>query len=185
MSFLHFLRIPGHVAVAQPADALTETERRLLAQLEALPPDVAAHVAGFGYILTRVAYADLDVSSAETEAMRDAVAQFGDLSPQLASTVVEIAVSQARRLGGTEDFLVTRRFREISTTEQRDRLLHALFAVASPGDETISFEENNVIREVAEELGYTLPELNVVRRAYADRMTAVQRVRELGQAAGA
>lgn len=179
MSFLHFLQPGATRPLLQPGDLPTASEQRIAAQLSALPAEQAAHVAAYGYILTRVALADLAVSAAETAAMERAVSEFGGLPAELAVTVVAIAVGQASRLNGTEDFLVTRRFRELTTLEERERLLHALFAVAAPGDDTISFEEGNVIREVADELGFSLAELNVVRRTFADRMTAVRRVHEV------
>jgi hypothetical protein len=50
-----------------------------------------------------------------------------------------------------------------------------MFAVATANGDTISAEENATIRQVADELGFTLAELNVVRRRYADRLSALQR----------
>ena len=41
--------------------------------------------------------------------------------------MVQIAKSQAVLFGATEDFLVTRQFRVMSTPEQREELLHCSF----------------------------------------------------------
>ena len=54
-------------------------------------------------------------------------------------------------------------------------------AVAAPGGDTISFEENKAIREISDELGFTLSELNEVRRGYAERMEVVQMARAAGE----
>jgi len=153
----------------------TETIRRIVARLEALPPDQAAIVGGFAYVLGRTAYADLHVSDDETAEMERILRDWSGLDEALAVLVVEIAHRQATLEGATEDFLVTRRFREISTPEQREQLLHCMFAVATAAGDTISAEENATIRQVADELGFTLAELNVVRRRYADRLSALQR----------
>ncbi|HET7677079.1 MAG TPA: TerB family tellurite resistance protein [Candidatus Limnocylindrales bacterium] len=153
----------------------TETIRRIVGSLEAMPPERAAYVAGFAYVLARVAYADLHISEQETAEMERIVADFGGLPEPLAVLVVEIAKTQARLEGATEDYLVTRRFREVSSAEQRERVLHCLYAVASAAGDTVSAEETAEIRQIASELGFTLPELNVIRRHYADRLAALQR----------
>jgi uncharacterized tellurite resistance protein B-like protein len=152
----------------------TETIRAIVARLEALPPDRAAIVGGFAYVLGRIAYADLEISAAETAEMERILRDWSGLDDALAVLVVEIARRQAALEGATEDYLVTRRFREVSTVEEREQLLHCMFAVATAAGDTISAEENATIRQVADELGFTLAELNVVRRQYAERLSALQ-----------
>lgn len=173
MAFLRFLR-PS--APSRPdASAETATVRQIVARLEQLPPERAAFLAGFAYILSRVAYADLHISPDETVEIERIVREWGGLDEALAVLVVEIARTQARLEGGTEDFLVTRRFRDVSTLEERHHLLDCLFAVASAAGDTISAEESAEIRQISDELGFTLPELNVFRRQYADRLAALRR----------
>jgi tellurite resistance protein len=140
-----------------------------------LPPERAAFLAGFAYVLSRVAYADLNISPDETAEIERIVREWGGLDEALTVLVVEIARTQARLEGGTEDFLVTRRFRDVSTPEERHHLLDCLFAVASAGGDTISAEESAEIRQISDELGFTLAELNVFRRQYADRLAALRR----------
>ncbi|MFI5254006.1 MAG: TerB family tellurite resistance protein [Candidatus Limnocylindrales bacterium] len=152
----------------------TQTIRAIVARLEALPPDRAAIVGGFAYVLGRIAYADLEISAAETAEMERILRDWSGLDEALAVLVVEIARHQAVAEGATEDYLVTRRFREASTPDERQQLLHCMFAVATAAGDTISAEENATIRQVADELGFTLAELNVVRRQYADRLSALQ-----------
>jgi uncharacterized tellurite resistance protein B-like protein len=182
MSFMRFLH-PDHPAAARASSAAeTATVRRIVGQLEALPPDRAAFIAGFAYILARVANADLDISDAEAAEIEQLVMAQGGLSEAEAVLVVGIARTQARLEGATEDFLVTRRWAEVSTLDERQQLLGCLFAVALAGDDTISAEENAEIRQISDELGFTLAELNEVRGAYAGRMSAVATVaRAAGQ----
>lgn len=173
MSFLRFLR-PNAAGERRTEAAETATIRRIVAELEAMEPERAAYLAAFAYVLSRAAYADLRISEEETREMERIVAEWGRLPEPLAVLAVEIAKSQQRTEGGTEDYLVTRRFRELSTVEQRTDLLHCLFAVASAAGDTISAEENAEIRQIADELGFTLQELNEVRVRYADRLAALR-----------
>lgn len=173
MAFHRFVH-PGLVSRPTAPDEDTETVRRIVAHLEALPPERAAHLAAFGYILVRVIDADATADASEIHELEDLVADFGDVPESVAIVVAEIARSQSRLVGGTEDFLVTRRFREVSTPEERECLLHCLFAVATPGDRAISAAQNAEIHEIADELGFTLAELNEVRRTYADRLSVTR-----------
>ena len=178
--FLHPALAPRPGA---PIDGDTEAVRRIVTQLESLPPEQAAHLAGFAYILARVVAADREADAAEVHELESLVADFGGVPEALAVVVAEIARSESRLLGATEDYLVTRRFREVSTADERTRLLHCLFAVATPGDRAISAAQTAEIHEIADELGFTLDELNEVRRGYADRLAAVRYTREAARGA--
>lgn len=139
---------------AASAAADTETVRKIVARLEAMPPERARHVAAFAYVLSRVAHADLDVSPEESERMERIVQRLGHLPEDQAVLVVEIAKAQNRLLGGTEDFLVTREFAAIATPEERRELLEALFEVAA-ADGSISSQEEGRIKQIASELQFS------------------------------
>jgi uncharacterized tellurite resistance protein B-like protein len=178
VSLLRFLRpdLPGVAGPSTPAGE-TAAIRAISARLEAMDPHRAAFLAGFAYLLGRVAHADLHISPDETAEMERIVREWGGLEESTAVLVVEIAKTQARLEGATQDYLVTRRFAEISSPEEREQVMHSLFAVASAAGDTISAHESHVIRQIAETLGYTLAELNVIRRRYADRLSALRRER--------
>ncbi|HXR27694.1 MAG TPA: TerB family tellurite resistance protein [Candidatus Baltobacteraceae bacterium] len=186
MSFLHFLQHDpsGATQAARPSwDAGTadpETVRRIAGRLSELDPQRAAFLAGVGYCLARVVAADLAVTDAERAEMVNQVEAFAGVPAQEAQLIVDLAVHEAMAGAGTDDFYVTQRVRALATPEQLEALLHCLFAVAAPGDETISFEENRAIREISDELGFTMAELNAVRRTFADKMAVVR----MAQAAG-
>ena len=78
--------------------------------------------------------------------------QLGHLPEDQAILVVQIAKSQNQLFGGTENFLVTREFRDMASREQRLELLDCLFAV-SAADDSISTVEENQIRQISSELG--------------------------------
>ena len=172
MSLLRFLGI----AKTDPAPAAGETRtvREIAAKLERLPPETARFLAGFAYVLARVANADLVIAEAEAEEIRRTVRLLAGLSTDEADLVVEIAKSQARLLGGTENYVVTREFRRASTPLQRAQLLECLYAVTA-ADGTISSAESREIANVAEELGFTRAEANALRTRYRDKLAEFQR----------
>jgi uncharacterized tellurite resistance protein B-like protein len=152
----------------------TETVRRIASQLERIEPDKAKYLASFAYVLARLAHADLDIDATETAEMERSVKALASLSDAEAALVVQIAVSQARNLGGTENYMVTREFRQTSTREQRGALLQCLYAVAA-ADGTISGVESSEIVSIADELGFTRAEANSLRGAYRDKLAEFQR----------
>lgn len=179
MSFIHFLQHDPTGASQAPRPkvggaAEPETVRRIAGRLSELDPLRAAFLAGVGYCLARVVAANLEVTDAERAEMVNQVEAFAAVPAEEAQLIVDLAVHEAMAGAGTDDFYVTQRVRALATPEELEHLLHCLFAVAAPGDETISFEENRTIREISDELGFTMSELNVVRRTYADRMAVVR-----------
>jgi len=152
----------------------TETVRRIARQLENIEPDKARYLAAFAYVLARIAHADLHIDETETAAMEGIVRELAHLSEAEAALVVQIAQSQARLLGGTENYVVTRQFRDVSTREQRAELLECLYAVAA-ADGSISTQESAEIVAIAEELGFTRAEANSLRGAYREKLAEFQR----------
>lgn len=162
MTILGWLRSAASNA-APHAD--TDTVRRIMAELERLDPADARFLAAFAYVMGRVANADLDISSAETDRMVALIENVVQLPAEQALLVVEIAKRQNRLFGGTEDFLVTRELRDIATDEQRSRLLDCLFAVAA-ADGVVSAAEEDEIRKISIELGFEHAEYIQARLKY-------------------
>jgi uncharacterized tellurite resistance protein B-like protein len=158
----------------------TATVRRIVARLEALPPERARFLAGFAYVMSRAAEADFDISDTETRAMEKYVVELGGIDEAQAVLVVQMAKLQARTQGQTEDFVVTREFAELATEEQKLALLRCCFAV-SAADESISAVEASVVNEIARELDVSREQLNAVREEFHDRISAIQALRQLNQ----
>ncbi len=163
MSILKYLGL--QVAAPAPAGGQTETVRRITDALDALDPERARYIAGFAYVLSRVARADLKVSVEETRAMERIVAEHGGLPEEQAIIVVQIAKTQNQLFGGTENFLVTREFGRATTQEQKLALLDCLFAVAA-AEGRISAAEDNEIRQISDELGLDRRDFVAVRYAH-------------------
>ena len=70
-----------------------------------------------------------------------------------------MAKLQVKTVGGTEDYVVTREFRNLASEAQRLDVLRACFAI-SAANGTISAEENVVVNEIARELDLDPADVN-------------------------
>jgi uncharacterized tellurite resistance protein B-like protein len=187
MTFRKFLPGSGRAPAAPGAelDARdTETVRRIAGQLDALPVERARFLAAFAYILTRAAAADLDISHAELRAIERLVAEHGGLPEAQAVLVAQIAHHQSLLSSGTEDYLVTRQFRELASQADRLALLRCCYLVGA-ADDTITAQESDTLQQIAKELDLDRDAVNVIRNEFAPKLAAIQRMLHLrGGAAG-
>ncbi|MBP6875805.1 MAG: TerB family tellurite resistance protein [Candidatus Eisenbacteria bacterium] len=163
MSWMDRFRAAG--GTEHDAGPMSATVRGIVKELDALEPQEARFVAAFAYILGRAAASDLTIDEAEIRVMENLVGRLGHLPEELARLVVRIVKHRSSLFGATEDFVVTREFREISTVSQRVELLHCLFAV-SAADRSISVAEEETIRRIATELGFGHAEYIEARSRY-------------------
>jgi tellurite resistance protein len=163
---------------AAAANGDTATVRRIVARLEALPPERGRLVASAAYTLARAANADLDISAEEMAVIEDALRTNGALDEATAVLVAEMAKLQARTVGGTEDYVVTREFAALATEQQRTDVLRACFVVAAANG-SISAEESAVVNQIANELHLDPETLNRVREDFHEVLSSVQAVRRL------
>jgi uncharacterized tellurite resistance protein B-like protein len=154
------------------ADALDE----VVARLEQLEPVRARYLAGFAYLLGRVARADLDVSDDERRAMERLVVEHGQIAPDLAAVVVALAQRSNDLFGGTANLPVAREFAEVAAYPERLALLRCLFAV-SAADEGITTVEDNEIRQVSRELHVEHADFIAIRGEYRTHLTVLRRER--------
>jgi uncharacterized tellurite resistance protein B-like protein len=170
-SFLsHILSSPR---APESATGDTETVRRIVHELESMDPARARMIAAFAFVLARVANADMSISPEETHRMEQVVVEYGNLPEEQAVLAVQIAKSQQRLSGGTENFLVTRELNEITDRAEKEKILHCLFAVSAADDE-ITLAEENVIRKIATELGFSHRDFSAVRSSYNDKRTVLK-----------
>lgn len=153
----------------------TLTVRKVVEALDQLDPERARFVAAFGYILGRVAHADLKIGPEETAAMERLVMQHAQLPAEQAIIVVQTAKTHNQLFGGTENFLVTREFHRMATREQKMALLDCAFAVAA-AEGLISGAEDNEIRQIASELRLDHPDFIAVRSRWKDRLAVMQKL---------
>jgi uncharacterized tellurite resistance protein B-like protein len=186
MALRRFLGLDAQAdPVTAPRDSSeTATVRRIVAELEALEPEQRRYLAGFAYVLSRAAHADLHITDAETRLMEEIVSKIGHLPAAQAVLVVEIAKHQTQLYGATEDYLVTREWAKNASEEQRMALVEACFAVVA-ADHTITAEEYAELTQIAGELDLSRPQLNTIRREYSEHLAAIQRMRRAAPDRGA
>jgi len=181
MGWQKFLGMPPAPAGAASATggptaddaADTETVRRIVNRLEAMPRDRARFLAAFAYILTRAAAADMEISEAEERAIERLVAEHGSLPESHAVLVAQMARSQSLLYGGTEDYLVTRQFKTLSTDEDRLALLRCCYLVGAADDE-ISVDESDPLQEIAKELDVPREAINAIRNEFASKLSTIK-----------
>ena len=171
MSILKFLGLKG-----QPDDPTgdTETVRRIAQELDRLDPAQARYIAAFAFLLSRVAHSDLEISGTETNMMERIVTEIGGVPPEQAVIVVQIAKTQNRLFGATENYLVSREFENIATREQKMALLECLFAV-SASDESVSVVEDREIRQIASELKLDHKDFIKVRSTFREHLAVLKK----------
>ena len=147
--------------------------RETLDALDHLEPGRARHLAAFAYLLGRVAHADQHVSPEETQAMEALVREQGQLSPDQAAVVVQLAKTSHLLFAGTANFLVAREFAQLAAYEQKLALMRCLFAV-SASDDSISVAEEGEIHRIAKELKIDQPDLVRLRVEYRKHLPGLR-----------
>ena len=156
-----------------PSARETDGVDRVEAALEGVDPARARYLACFAYILTRSARADHEVTDGEAREMERILVSHERLTAEQAATLISLARKEALRSGGTEDFIITREFKQLATREQKLALLDALFAVSAV-DESILTVEDNEIRRVASELALEHADFIAVRARHRASLAVMQ-----------
>jgi uncharacterized tellurite resistance protein B-like protein len=175
---------PETTVVERPAPTVpdpagdTATVRRIVAKLESMPPEQARLIASAAYTLARAANADLDISDEETAAIERELQSSEAIDEATAVLVTEMAKLQAKTVGGTEDYVVTREFKKLADDAQRVAIVRACFAVMAANG-TISAEETGTINEIADELDIDADVLRSIRAEYHEKFSSVQQVRRV------
>ena len=175
---------PETTVVERPAPTVpdpagdTATVRRIVAKLESMPPEQARLIASAAYTLARAANADLEISDDETAAIERELQTTEALDEATAVLVTEMAKLQAKTVGGTEDYLVTREFKALADDAQRIAIVRACYAVMAANG-TISAEETGTINEIADELDIDEEVLRSIRVEYHEKFSSVQQVRRV------
>lgn len=161
---------------SEDAPSGTRSLREIVDRLDDMDPEHARYVAGFAYILGRVAHVEEGISGEETAAMERLVREVGGLPEEEAILVVRMAKTHNQLFGGTENFLVTREFADAADREQKEALLDCLYAV-SAADESVSSVEDTEIRKIAAELGLEHRDVIRARSRYREYLDVLKRGR--------
>ena len=173
MSILEFLGLGPKGPRRDAASAQHAGVEKIVARLNDMPVDQAEWIAAFAMVLARAARADFEISPEESGVMRKLLQEYGDLNPEQASLVADMATQRNMLLGASDDYLATREFRRIARDGDREKVLHSLFAI-SAADDSISIVEEEEIRQVANELGIEHAEFDAVRAAFRDKRAVLK-----------
>ncbi len=179
MGLLDFLGFGGSAPAPQDASA-AETIHKIAASLEQMEPDQARYIACFAYLLGRVAHADLEISETETREMEDIVERRADLPPDQAALVVQIAKTQNKLFGSTENYVIAAEFNRIANRAQKLALINCLFSVSS-SDQSISTVEDNEIRMISQELRLDHSDFIAARSAFREHLQVLKPAEEPDQ----
>jgi uncharacterized tellurite resistance protein B-like protein len=152
----------------------TETVRKIVRALDSMEPTRARHLAAFAYLLSRVAFADQNISPEETQAMERLVMQHGQLPEEQALLIVQMAKTQSLLFSGTENFLVAREFGKITSREEKLALLHCLYAVCA-ADQSVTVAEDNEICKLSIELQLSHEDYIAVRLNYREFLAVLKK----------
>ena len=158
----------------------TDTVRRIVAKLDAMPVERARLVASAAYTLARAAHADLRITPEESAVIEQALQKEGSLDEATAVLVAEMAKLQALTVGATEDYVVVREFAKLATDQQKQNVLRACFLVAAASG-SISAEESAEVNQIAKELDLEDKILAGIRGEFHELLSSVQAVRQAAQ----
>lgn len=150
----------------------TETVAGIASVLKDLPPERARLLAGFAYLLGRVAFADHDVSDDERAVMEARLASEADVTAEQARHLVHLAVQATGSHGAAEDYQVAREVELLATREEKLQLLRALFTVSAA--QGITTVEDNEINRIASVLRLERSDITALRHEFRDAINARQ-----------
>ena len=135
----------------------------------------ARELACLAYVLGRIAAADQEVRSEEASSISQLLQERGGLSQDQAELVTEVALGEARHMGGTQDYLVTRQLQTLVSRERREEILDCLLAVAA-ADGSICSQEEAELKVVSRQLGFQNKEYLEALSRYRDYRTVLRGV---------
>lgn len=155
--------------------------REIADRVAALPVEEARFVAAFAYLLARVAGADLRTDGEERAAIAQRLEVATGIGVERAQMLADVAIAAAGRHVASDDHLVARAYRGMSTDEQRRQLVRCLYAVAA-ADARISNLEDNEVFEIATEIGLSRTDVIAIRAEFRERLAVLQTLpRERGR----
>jgi len=157
--------------------ATTGTIREIVDALDSLDQEQARYIALFAYVLGRVAHADMEIDEEETREMERQVVEHGAIPSEQAMIVVQMAKTHNQLFGGTEGYLVTREFDQVTSKDEKMDLLECLFAV-SASDESITSVEDAEIRKISGELHLSQRDFIAVRSRFREHLEVLKNRQE-------
>ena len=130
-------------------EAVSEGTSRMLNLLERHEPGSAGHLATLSFALSRVAFADANVTESERNAMRSILVDIADLGESEVDFIMELSMMQSRaQVPVSDEGESPKGFDK----QHSQHFIDSLYAIAN-ADGHISEEEMVEIRAIAKEFG--------------------------------
>jgi len=155
---------PGGEAAATVPPAV----QAIAGRLDGLDPERARLVAALAMVLARAARADMEASERERALIATILQQHAGLSADQADLVTELVTHRKQLFGASEAYLATREFKRLATAVELECILRCLFAVCA-ADDSIALVEEEEVRQVASELGFTHEQFVAARSAFREQ----------------
>ncbi len=143
------------------------------AHLKNLPSERLEYLAGFAGQLTRVAYADDEISEVESQTISALLVEHAGLQEAESKVVIELLKSKLQELRGCEAYRLNRAVNDNSNAEEKDKLITFLFAVAA-ADGIVSNIEDQEIRLVGNALNIPPERFMNIRTRYREKLEVMQ-----------
>jgi uncharacterized tellurite resistance protein B-like protein len=147
-------------------EILTAAVREALGDADETTIQIVTAVAG---LLSAVAYADRQISSAEAAHLRAELARIDGFSKAHVDTVANVLGEQARRLSTAFVPRFTRTLREELAEESRFEILDALLGMAA-ADGSITHDEVASLRNMSTALGLSQAHYNTLQDKYRSKL---------------
>lgn len=153
--------------------------RAVAERLDGLDPERARLVAALAMTLARAARADMEASDRELAIIAATLQEHAGLTADQADLVTEMVTHRNQLFGTAEDYLATREFRRLASEQELGCILRCLFAITA-ADDSISLVEEEEVRQVANELGFTHEEFVAARSEFRAQREVLRGLRSDG-----
>jgi len=136
--------------------------------------DQLARIVAISSMMSRVAYADLDICKKEQVKMSESVHKWFEFSKDESQKLIELVVKYTKVLSGIENHLYARELNQSLSKPEKIKLLNTLFAIAASDDSVTTIEENEIYN-ITTELLLTKKEYVQAKMTVLDFLAALKK----------
>jgi uncharacterized tellurite resistance protein B-like protein len=168
--FGQWLRRASGSEQIEGAEQIHATLRRELTEMDEESLLVVTAIVG---LLGAVAYADCDYSEAEQQRVQQELSRIEGLSHHGVEAVRDVLKRHIVEVSTVQLPRYSRILRELADPELRLQVLEMLLALAA-ADQTITSQETNVIRQIANAMGLTQRDYNAAQQKYREHLAVLK-----------
>jgi uncharacterized tellurite resistance protein B-like protein len=158
-----------------PPASRTALEAAVRAHLGGADEETMRIVCAVAGLLGSVAYADRDYSAVEETRIRAELGRIHGLSPPGVDAICAVLREHIVVVATVEAPVYSRELRELADPELRLEVLDTLVDLAA-ADNEITFEETNVLRQIATSLGLSQADYNASQERHRDKLGVLKKI---------